>query len=395
MTVISERFERGTGRDPDQRTPVRDPHDGSDREKGRARRIAILGTVGVPGRYGGFETLAENLVHYHAALGSGDNLTVWCSSKDNAERHTRFASADLRYVGLKANGVQSIPYDALSLLDAVRTGHDRLVLLGVSGAMMLPLIRLISRARIITNIDGIEWKRAKWNGPARAFLRASEWAAVRFSHRVIADNEAIADHVRATYGSDCAVIAYGGDHAVAPVGTGGIPEGLPGGYSLSLCRIEPENNVHTILEAFRGLDLPLVFVGNWANSAYGRELKQRYGTCPNLHLLDPVYEPGALRALRAHASVYVHGHSAGGTNPSLVEMMHFGIPVLAHGCVFNRHSTEGKALYFDTSEDLAAQVRGLGAADAGRIGADMQEIARRRYTWDHIGEAYFALFETD
>lgn len=353
-------------------------------------KIAVLGTVGVPGRYGGFETLAENLVHYHARSGHFSELTVWCSSKDNAEHPPRYETAALRYVGLRANGVQSIAYDALSLLDAVRTGQDRIVLLGVSGALALPVIRLVSRARIVTNVDGIEWKRAKWNGVARAVLRASEWAAVRFSHAVIADNQAIADHVRASYGRDCMVIAYGGDHAVAPA-KGKAPEGLPNTFALALCRIEPENNVHLILEAWHRLDTPLVFVGNWANSAYGRELKARYGDGTNITLLDPIYDPGELRALRSRATLYVHGHSAGGTNPSLVEMMHFGVPVLAYGCAFNRYSTEDKALYFGTAAELRRLASNLGAEDAGRIGGDMNEIARRRYAWDRIGAAYFAL----
>lgn len=358
-------------------------------------KIAILGTVGVPGRYGGFETLAENLVQHHARSTRPSALSVWCSGKDSAEHPPRFHSAALRYVGLRANGVESIAYDIVSLWQAIRSGNDRILLLGVSGAMVLPLIRLISGARIVTNIDGIEWKREKWHGLARAFLRVSEWAAVRFSHAVIADNQAIADHVRESYGSGCHVIAYGGDHALRHAGQGQVPASLPDSYALALCRIEPENNVHTILEAWAQLDTPLVFVGNWANSLYGRELKERYAGYSNLHLLDPVYEPATLYALRIRASIYVHGHSAGGTNPSLVEMMHFGIPVLAHGCVFNRYSTEGKARYFETPRDLLRLVRALTPEEGAAVGAEMLEIAQRRYTWDKIGEAYFALIERD
>lgn len=355
-------------------------------------KIALLGTVGVPGRYGGFETLAENLARYHNRTGQRAALTIWCSGKDNAEHPARFERADLRYVGLRANGAQSIPYDAVSLWQAVRSGHDRILLLGVSGALALPLIRLISRAHIITNIDGIEWKRGKWKGLARLLLRTSEWAAVRFSHEVIADNQGIADHVRDTYDSDCHVIAYGGDHALDDGdATSNDVAGLPDNYALSLCRIEPENNVHLILEAFDRLETPLVFVGNWGNSPYGRELKAQFGKSPSLYLLDPIYDPSALHAVRKSAWVYLHGHSAGGTNPSLVEMMHFGVPVLAHGCAFNRYSTEGKARYFMTVAELVDQLRELAPEDAARIGQDMREVAQRRYTWDHIGRAYFAL----
>lgn len=356
-------------------------------------RIAILGTVGVPGRYGGFETLVENLVRFHCSIGHPVGLTVWCSGRGNVDRPTRFKSANLRYVGLRANGVQSIPYDVISLWQATRSGHNRILLLGVSGALALPLIRLISCARIITNIDGIEWKREKWSGLARLILRVSEWAAVRFSHEVIADNQAIADHVRDTYGGGCHVIAYGGDHALHEAGDARVPEGLPDRYALALCRIEPENNVHVIVEALDWLGMPLVFVGNWDNSEFGRDLKARYSESPNLFLLDPIYDAGALYAVRVRASVYLHGHSAGGTNPSLVEMMHFGVPVLAHGCAFNRHSTEDEALYFESAAELAEQLRNLDAEDAAQIGSKMREIAQRRYTWHQIGEAYFELLD--
>lgn len=356
-------------------------------------RLAIIGTVGVPGKYGGFETLAENLVRHHQNTGRTDRLTVYCSAKDYPERADRYLSAELEYLPLSANGVQSIPYDILSMLRALRRGETDLLILGVSGCIFLPVLRRLTRARVLCNIDGIEWKRKKWNGLAKWFLRLSEKLAVLHSDVVIADNQAIADHVRNTYGSACHVIAYGGDHALDHSGRAEAPAGLPRHYALALCRIEPENNVHVILEALDGLGTPLVFVGNWGNSAYGRDLKARYGGRPNLHLLDPVYEPSMLHALRMRASIYLHGHSAGGTNPSLVEMMHFGIPVFAHGCAFNRHSTEDKARYFETPTELMDLLYSLDPDTAAKIGADMREIAQRRYTWDNIGKAYFDLLD--
>ncbi len=178
-------------------------------------RISIIGTVGVPANYGGFETLAENLVRHHQLSPKSVELTVYCSKHSYEAQPATFLSARLRYVPLAANGVQSIPYDIWSLFSSVRHGCDAILLLGVSGALALPLIRLISSARIVTNIDGIEWRREKWRGLARWFLRLSERMAVRFSHQVVADNGGIADYVTETYGRECAVIAYGGDHAVA------------------------------------------------------------------------------------------------------------------------------------------------------------------------------------
>ena len=300
----------------------------------------------------------------------------------------------MRYIGLDANGPQSIPYDILSLFDAVRRRTDVILLLGVSGALALPLVRVFSRTRIVTNIDGIEWKREKWTGLARLILRLSERAAVRWSHVVIADNDAIAEYLRKTYGSECHVIAYGGDHALTaePVADDAI--NLRSSYALALCRIEPENNIAMILEAFAQMpDRPLVFVGNWDKSEYGRDLQTRYSYHSNIHLIGPVYDAGRLRWIRNGARAYIHGHSAGGTNPSLVEMMHFEIPVFAYSCDFNRYTTENMAAYFESADDLRTKVEGIMGAREKDIARSMREIAKRRYTWDHIGRAYFELMK--
>ncbi len=361
---------------------------------GNTDRIAILGTVGVPGRYGGFESLAENLVHFHEHTGRESLLTVYCSGKAfKNPRAERYGSAKLRYISLSANGIQSIPYDVLSIIDALRRGENRILLLGVSGALCLPLCRVMSKARFVTNIDGIEWKRAKWNALARFILRMSEWAAVRFSHDVIADNQAIADYVVKRYRRNCEVITYGGDHAILTEPDFSSIGSLPDQYALALCRIEPENNVHTILEAWAQIKSPLVFVGNWANSSYGQELKSKYDGHPFITCLDPIYEPSALRAVRERAVLYVHGHSAGGTNPSLVEMMQFGIPVVAWDCDYNRYSTDQRALFFGSAEELVRCVGELDTDLNSEIGDAMREIAQDRYLWSHIGEAYFSLLE--
>lgn len=356
------------------------------------KTVAILGTVGVPAAYGGFETLAENLVRFHKRNNRQEKLVVYGSANTYPDRPPSFLGAELRYVALNANGVSSIPYDIVSLFSAAWRGSDVILLLGVSGALMLPLVRLLSRARIVTNIDGVEWKREKWKGAAREFLRLSERMAVRFSHDVIADNAGIADHVSRTYGQKCHVIAYGGDHAIQTEGKPFEGEPLPDRYALALCRIEPENNVSLILEAFARADsLPLVFIGNWNNSEYGRELKRRYATISHLRLLDPIYDLGVLRTMRSQAAVYVHGHSAGGTNPSLVEMMHFGVPVLAYDCAFNRYTTEGKALYFCDVKSAGEALDALTPEQSAHVGTEMKRIAQERYTWDAIGHAYFNL----
>src|SRR5512146_457491 len=355
------------------------------------RRLAIIGTVGVPANYGGFETLAENLVRYHAASSLSGALTVYCSSRSYPSRERSFLTARLKYVPLNANGTQSILYDIVSLVSAVWNRSNVILLLGVSGAMALPLVRLFSSARIVTNIDGMEWRREKWRGLAGHFLRFSEMMAVRFSHEVISDNGAIAEYVKHAYGVDSHVIAYGGDHAVA-VATTTNEHGLPEKYAFSVCRIEPENNVHVILEAYSKLDAHhLVMVGNWNYSEYGRELRKRYAARGNIHLFDPIYDLGKLKSLRSHAALYVHGHSAGGTNPSLVEAMHFGKPVLAFDCSFNRSTTEDQALFFSNSDGLASMVEKIHVSTAERVGRAMAEIATRCYTGSVVARQYFSL----
>jgi len=358
----------------------------------RDKNISIIGTVGVPANYGGFETLVENLVRYHDDASLKDSLSVYCSSKSYPSRQKSYLSARLHYVPLSANGAQSIPYDVLSLFSALWQRSDVILLLGVSGAIALPLVRLFSSACIVCNIDGIEWHRKKWQGLPKHFLRFSEKLAVRFSHKVITDNEAIAEYVSRVYGVKGHVIAYGGDNAIKLDAVAMNEYSLPSSYALSVCRIEPENNVHMLVEALSMLKCyALVMVGNWNNNEYGRELREKYASCGNLFLLDPIYDLGKLKTLRMRASFYVHGHSVGGTNPSLVEAMHFGKAVLAFDCNYNRSTTEDKALYFGDSAELQQLITSLDKTVADKVGRDMLEIANRRYTWSIVAEQYFAL----
>jgi glycosyltransferase involved in cell wall biosynthesis len=358
----------------------------------KVKKICILGTVGVPGNYGGFETLAENLVRYHSGRDDSCMLIVYCSSGSYPEKKTAYLSAELKYLPLNANGVQSIFYDIWSLLSAAWNRYDTILLLGVSGAVILPLIRLISPASIVTNIDGIEWRRQKWRGLAKRFLKFSERIAVRYSDEVIADNEGIADYVRRAYGAGCHIIAYGGDHAGDAELVSVAEYNIPEKYAFSVCRIEPENKVDVIVDAFaRNGALPLVVVGNWENSEYGREIRRKYAEYGNLYLLDPLYHLGKLKTFRSHAYIYLHGHSAGGTNPSLVEAMSLGCPVLAFDCNFNRYTTEHKALYFKTGEELTSTLVSVDQPTLARVRADMLEVAERRYRWDVIAKSYFEL----
>jgi glycosyltransferase involved in cell wall biosynthesis len=259
--------------------------------------------------------------------------------------------------------------------------------------MFMPILRKITKAKIIVNIDGLEHRRDKWGKTAKWVLRTSEAMAVKYADVIVADNKGIQDYVKETYNKDSALIAYGGDHALrnlpesrvrSILNTYGLIEKK---YAISICRIEPENNCHVVLEGFAKSSMPLIFIGNWNHSEYSRALKSRYSNYSNIRIQDAVYDLDILYALRSNAGLYIHGHSAGGTNPSLVEAMHFGIPIVTWNVVYNRETTEGKAYYFSTPEELLDITRRVDLS-----GNNMQEIAQRRYTWKTISKQYCELF---
>lgn len=342
--------------------------------------FSIIGTVGVPACYGGFESLVENL------LPSTKVSLIYCSSKAYKVHFKTYKDTPLMYLPFSANGAQSVIYDLVSIGHSLLFTRNDLLILGVSGSIGIPIFKLFSDRRVVTNIDGLEWRRDKWGRFGKWFLKFSEGIAVKFSDITICDNQAIADYVEATYGVVSNVIAYGGDHAVR---TDIKHQRSKEKYGLALCRIEPENNVEMILDAFaRCQGTKLWFIGNWDNSEYGRSLRQKYGSYENIRLYDPIYDLDILFEIRSNCSFYVHGHSAGGTNPSLVEMMHFSKPIFAFDCIYNRATTENNADFFGDSSVLADLVLTTFKGDS----AKMLEIANRRYTWQIVKKQYLELF---
>ncbi|MBQ0768891.1 MAG: DUF1972 domain-containing protein, partial [Bizionia sp.] len=316
------------------------------------KQIAVIGTVGLPAKYGGFETLVEYITK---ELNTQFDFTVYCSAKKYPEQLDTYNNCKLKYVNLDANGMQSIPYDIKSIVHALKYA-DVLLILGVSGCVILPFIKIFSKKKIIVNIDGLEWKRQKWNRLAKFFLKFSEKCAVNHADAIIADNKVIQDYVLEEYSKKAYLIAYGGDHCIPePISTStNIKFPFLGqNYAFKVCRIEPENNIEMILEAFsEQYNLPLVLVGNWENSDFGRLMKEKYSAFKNLHLLDPIYNQSILNQLRSNCMLYVHGHSAGGTNPSLVEAMSLELPIVSFGIQYNRETTKNEALYFNSAKEL-------------------------------------------
>lgn len=359
-------------------------------------KLAIIGTVGIPARYGGFESLVEELVKY---LNQDFDITVYCSGKfyKKEEQQETYNGAKLKYIPLEANGFQSIPYDIYTIFHASFKA-DILLILGVSGCIVLPFVKFFSKKRFFVNIDGIEWKRDKWSGMIKTFLRYSEILAVETAEDVITDNEVIRQYLKATYNYNSNLIEYGGDQATHVAITDEAIEQYPflaSKYLFGVCRIEPENNIHIILEAVNEqTEYPFVMVGNWNASEYGRNLRTKY-QAEHIHLLDPIYEPTALNTLRSNCYLYIHGHSAGGTNPSLVEAMNLALPIAAFDVGYNRETTEDKAFYFKTASRLLKIIEKFNDEQQEQHSKTMLSIAKRRYTWRVIAEKYGKMMSKD
>lgn len=350
--------------------------------------ISIIGIVGIPACYGGFESLVENLTK-----NSSNNIQyrVFCSSKFFKRKVKTYNNAELIYIPINANGIQSIFFDIISLIKSLFKKNDVTLILGVSGCIFLPIFKLFSKSKIITNIDGLEWKRDKWNKFAKWFLKLSESFAIKYSDTIISDNQAIADYVKNEYNVVSKVIAYGGDH-IFPHTHKVDSFNFEEDYYLSICRIEPENNVSLILESFSISNRRIKFIGNWKNSEYGKKLLEKYSSFENIELIDPIYDIDLLFKYRTNCKGYVHGHSAGGTNPSLVEAMHIGKPIIAFDCQFNRYSTDNKALYFSDAISLSKIISTTVDEILSANSANMKKIAEQKYTWKIITTQYENLY---
>lgn len=354
------------------------------------KKITIIGTQGVPANYGGFESLVENIIGENKS--PDINYTIFCSSKDLHQQLDEYKGAKLKYLPLSANGFQSILYDILSMLKLPKE-TDVILILGVSGCFILPIFRLFSKKKLIINIDGLEHRREKWGKLAKWYLKFSEKMAVKYADVIIADNKGIQDYVKEEYKKDAELIAYGGDHAIRYLDPKFEADMLgnfsltPKDYAITVCRIEPENNCHKTLEAFSKTDNKLIFIGNWERSEYGRTLKEKYSKFSNITIQDPIYDIDVLYVLRKNAGSYIHGHSAGGTNPSLVEAMFFGCPILCFDVVYNRASTQNKAYYWKDVNELVELLQCKKLS-----GDEMKVIAEKEYTWKTITSQYEMLY---
>jgi len=354
------------------------------------KKVAIIGTNGLPAKYGGFETLANYLVEN---LSKEYDLTVYCSKLVKNEKLTEYKGAKLKHFPLSANGMEGILYDIVTIIHAFFTS-DTLLILGSSGTIILPLNYLF-RKRIVFNFGGLDWQREKWNLFAKKFLKLSETLGVKFAEKTIVDNSVFGEYVKSEYGKDSYLIEYGGDHVIPSNNSVVLNKYNLGGkkYFLSVSRAQEDNNIHLLLEAFKlDRNKDLAIISNWNTSEYGRRLKEEYSNIDNIEIIDAVYNQNELDAIRSQAYCYIHTHSACGSAPSLIEAMSLGLPIISFDVEANRSTTENKAIYFKDVAELTKILSTLKDEELDILKSISKEIADRRYKWAIISKKYSELF---
>ena len=350
-------------------------------------KIAILGTRGIPNCYGGFEQSAEKLSLYWVNL--GHRVTVY-NPDYHPFREKKWRGINIKHVFSQENKIGSfgnLIYDFLSLRDAVRSDFDIILNMGYAPSALFFFLRKKTLARFITNMDGIEWKRQKWNVAMRYFLKFCEKKAAKESDYLIADNPAIERYLRLKYGvKNIRYIPYGAELYVNPKLEYLDEFGLePYKYFILVARIEPENNIDIILSGYvnSGAKEPFIVIGGLKNG-YAKFLKKKYMKFKNIHFLDAIYDYDKLSTLRWFAKLYFHGHSVGGTNPSLLEAMASNAYIVAHNNIFNRAVLGNDAFYFLNVDDIVKVIRNYSSDLRQKFIANNRRKIEIIYNWKKI-----------
>lgn len=357
----------------------------------RNLEIAMIGTRGVPAAYGGFETAVEEVGK--RLVERGHRVTVYTrGSEHRAPEHLGMHIVHLP--ALRQKQLETLSHTGLSAMHAAtRKAPDAAFVFNAANSPFVPLLRARG-IPVALHMDGLEWKRSKWGKRGRAYYRWAEEFGVRSADALIADAPGIAEYYTTEFGVDTELIRYG-----APILEEAPTEGVthlglePGAYHLVVARFEPENHVLEIVEGYRASDAraPLVVVGS---APYSAEYTQRIHAAadgdPRIHMLGGVFDQELLDALYFHARTYVHGHSVGGTNPSLLRAMGAGTAVLAWDVNFNRETLGGLGWYFADAREATAQFERL-ENDGSRLSecSDAVQLrAREQFRWDDVASAY-------
>jgi glycosyltransferase involved in cell wall biosynthesis len=382
----------------------------SDGKKNKAS-IAIIGSRGIPNNYGGFEEFTEILSEQ--LVERGYNIHVSCEHPGEKNGMENYNGVNLFYFPLKRpkssilGMVYEVIYDIYSLFVASMRA-DQVYMLGYSAALFFFIPKLFGRT-LYLNPDGFEWKRAKFNSMVKKLLMINEKMGAFWADRIVADSQGIKDYYDEKYDIKSSFIAYGA--SVVPQvqwDNEKLPEVLKNGvninpsYLLLVARLEPENNIHTIINGYieSNTKKPLIIVGNFDSPQYEEYIKgivsEKAGD-KKIFFTGGIYDQDSLNMLRQNCFAYLHGHSVGGTNPSLVEAMAMESLLIAHDNQFNREVCEDSALYFGSSDELKNNIDKVENNPENYL--ELKSMAFKRvnkeYTWDKIVGQYHELFKAN
>jgi len=356
-------------------------------------RIAFLGIRGVPSTYGGFETFAENLGRRLAL--AGHVVTVYGRTNYVPRGLDSYLGMEIvRLPAPRSKYLETVVHTIFAALHASVRRHD-VVYVCNSANVPSVLLLMLARKTVVLNVDGLEWQRAKWSRIGQAYYRACAFIASRLPIHVVTDARVIQDYYRRAYNRETAYFPYGTDLTQAAddglLATLGLE---PRKYVLYVSRLEPENNAHVVIEAYRSVqtNLPIAIVGD-APYASNYISRLRETNDPRVLLTGAVYGQG-YRILQSNALVYVQATEVGGTHPALVEAMGAGNAIVANDVPEHREALGDAGLYYRDVQELTARLQEL--IDDPTRTSQLRVAARARaasnYAWDAVAAAYEGWF---
>jgi glycosyltransferase involved in cell wall biosynthesis len=360
----------------------------------RPLRVSMMGTRGVPAHYGGFETAIEEIGK--RLVERGIDVTVYCRKGQSGPTDPT-EHLGMRLVTLPAwrtRALETLSHAAISSVHATLTEQpDVVFLFNSANSVLLPLLRA-RRVPVAVHVDGLEWRRSKWSGAGQRYYRVAETLAVRWADALIADAPGIADYYRDEFDARCELLTYGApvlrDQPADRLAELGL---VRDGFHLIVARFEPENNLELMVRGFRAsaARLPLVVVGGAPyGDSYTKAVRAAAGSDPRIHLVGPLWEQDLLDQLYANARLYLHGHSVGGTNPSLLRAMGAGTAVSAYDVAFNRQVLGLGGWLFADEASLASSIEAAEAQPSAcaSYGQALQARAEQHFQWDDVASGY-------
>lgn len=350
-------------------------------------KIGIVGTRGIPNQYGGFEQFAEDFAVRMAAR--GHEVTVY-AAHNHPYRDKAFKGVHIVHCydpGHRIGTAGQFIYDFNCIRDARKRSFDLILQLGYTSSTIWSWL-YPRKPLLVTNMDGLEWKRSKYSRRVQRFLQYAERWGVKYSDYLIADSKGIQDYLRLKYGAPAVFIAYGAE-VYQHKDEDRLPEQYrlrAGEYDLLIARFEPENNIEIVIKAYQSLPgRTLVLIGKHEATVFGKKMYEAYGHLPNVVFLGGIYDKEQLNNIRYNAALYYHGHSVGGTNPSLLEAMACSTVICAHDNEFNRGVLHEQAFYFRNETDIITCAGGFtGKADFESWISNNLAAIETEYNWEAI-----------